>query len=237
MTGQQGRVTGRGGTGLDKPVLPPPLRVPLGIASLVAALTVVVLSLIYATGAALGAFDRVEPPQEGIGPPLRAVALAIDFLGEPLGAAVLVTVMVVGCLALRRPRAAALVVAGSGLTVTATTLLKPAVDRTIHGGHLSFPSGHTALLTALGMIAALVAVDLLRTGRVAGTLLVLGAGAASGAAMAWAQVSLGAHYSTDTLGGFCTALPVVVATAWLIDVATVRRAGPPAAAPIGSHRR
>jgi undecaprenyl-diphosphatase len=35
--------------------------------------------------------------------------------------------------------------------------------------------------------------------------------------MGWAQVALGAHYPTDVLGGWCTALAVVPATAWLVD--------------------
>jgi undecaprenyl-diphosphatase len=35
--------------------------------------------------------------------------------------------------------------------------------------------------------------------------------------MGWAQVGLGAHYPTDVLGGWCTALAVIPATAWLVD--------------------
>jgi undecaprenyl-diphosphatase len=35
--------------------------------------------------------------------------------------------------------------------------------------------------------------------------------------MGWAQVVLGAHYATDALGGWCTALVVIPATAWLVD--------------------
>jgi membrane-associated phospholipid phosphatase len=46
----------------------------------------------------------------------------------------------------------------------------------------------------------------------------------AGAAMGWSEVVLSAHYPTDTLGGFCTALAVVPATARLIDrVWTSRR--------------
>jgi undecaprenyl-diphosphatase len=46
---------------------------------------------------------------------------------------------------------------------------------------------------------------------------VLAAALAAGAAMGWAQVALGAHYPTDVLGGWCTALAVTPATAWLVD--------------------
>jgi undecaprenyl-diphosphatase len=45
----------------------------------------------------------------------------------------------------------------------------------------------------------------------------LGAALVVGALAAWAQAGLVAHYPTDTLGGWCTALAVVPATAWLID--------------------
>jgi len=43
--------------------------------------------------------------------------------------------------------------------------------------------------------------------------------------MAWSQVALGTHYPTDTIGGFCTAMAVVPATAWLVDWFAGRRPG------------
>lgn len=130
----------------------------------------------------------------------------------------LVVAAVTGCLLLRRPRAAVLVVAGAGTTVVTTTLLKSLVGRTIHGDdNLSYPSGHTAFLTALALVVALLATGRLGLGRRAGVLLVLAAALVAGAAMGWAQVALGAHYPTDVLGGWCTALAVTPATAWLVD--------------------
>ena len=48
-------------------------------------------------------------------------------------------------------------------------------------------------------------------------LLVLAAAVTFGAVMAWSQIVLSRHYPTDTLGGFCAALVVVPATAWLFD--------------------
>lgn len=134
-----------------------------------------------------------------------------------MGAAALVVATVTGCLLLRQPRAAVLVVAGTGLAVGTTKLLKPLVGRTIHDGHLSYPSGHTAFATALALAVALLATGRLGLGRTAGTSLVLATALAAGIAMGWAQVALGAHYPTDALGGWCTALAVVPATAWLID--------------------
>ncbi|MFC9678535.1 phosphatase PAP2 family protein [Streptomyces sp. NPDC056948] len=201
-------------------VLPPPLRVWLGLIAALAGLVVVVLGGLYAGHSEPGRVDRwiIQPTADSVRPPLRHVALATDFLGEPVGAAALVVAIVTGCLLLRLFRAAVLVVAGAGLTVGTTTLLKSLVGRTIHGdGNLSYPSGHTAFLTAVALVVALLATGRLGLGRTAGTVLVLAAALVAGGAMGWAQVALGAHYPTDTLGGWCTALAVVPATAWLVD--------------------
>ncbi|MGI5193292.1 phosphatase PAP2 family protein [Streptomyces sp. CA-288835] len=201
-------------------VLPPSLRAWLGLIAALAALVVVGLGVLYAGHSEPGRVDRwiVEPTADSVRPPWRRVALATDFLGEPAGAAMLVVAAVAGCLLLRWPRAAVLVVAGVALTVGTVKLLKPLVGRTIHGdGNLSYPSGHTAFLTAFALVVALIAIGRLGLGRTAGMSLVLAAALVAGAAMGWAQVALSAHYATDVLGGWCTALAVVPATAWLVD--------------------
>lgn len=201
------------------PLLTSTLRAWLGLVAAIAALTVVAVGVLYAGHSEPGRVDRwfVDPTADTVRPPLRNVALATDFWGEPAGAALLVVAAVTGCLLLRRPHAAVLVVVGAGATVGTTTLLKPLTGRTIHGDHLSYPSGHTAFVTALALVAALLATGRLGLGRAAGTSLVLAAALVVGAAMGWAQVALGAHYPTDVLGGWCTALAVVPATAWLVD--------------------
>ncbi|MET7617639.1 phosphatase PAP2 family protein [Streptomyces sp. NPDC005408] len=206
-------------TGRPAPaVLPPSLRVWLGLIAALAALVVVVLGVLYADDSKPGMVDaRIWAAVDGVRPPWRQVALATDFLGEPAGAATLVVATVTGCLLLRRPRAAVLTVAGVGMAVGTATLLKSLVGRTIHDAHLSYPSGHTAFFTALALVVALLATGRLGLGRTAGTSLVLAAALVAGAAMGWAQVALGAHYPTDVLGGWCTALVVVPATAWLVD--------------------
>lgn len=202
------------------PALPPSLRAWFGLIAALATLMVVVVGGLYAGDSEPGRVDRwiVEPTADSVRPPWRYVALAVDFLGEPAGAAMLVVAAVTGCLLLRRIRAAVLVVAGAAITVGTTTLLKHLVGRTIHGeGNLSYPSGHTAFLTALALAVALLATGRLGLGRTAGTSLVLTAAVVAGAAMGWAQVALSAHYPTDVLGGWCTALAVIPATAWLVD--------------------
>ncbi|MBB1246810.1 phosphatase PAP2 family protein, partial [Streptomyces durbertensis] len=163
--------------------------------------------------------------------------LGTDFLGEPVGAALLVAVGVAGCLVLRWPRAAVLLVAGTGVAVGVTRLLKPLVGRTIYEGNLAYPSGHTAFLTAFALVVALLVAGRLGLGRTGGTLLVLAAGLVAGTAMGWAQVALGAHYPTDAVGGMGTAFAVVPAVAWLVDrAAEARRRDPGGVKPGGGRR-
>jgi membrane-associated phospholipid phosphatase len=229
ITADYGRPTGRGGrvTGRPAPsVLPPSLRVWLWPIAGLAALMVVVLGVLHAGHSRPGTVDAwIQPGVEGVRPLWRNVALATDFLGEPAGAAALVAAAVTGCLLLRRPRAAVLIVAGTGLAVGTTKLIKPLVGRTIHGENLSYPSGHTAFLTALALMVALLAAGRPGLGRTAGASLVFAAALVAGAAMGWAQVALGAHYPTDVLGGWCTALAVTPATAWLVDRVADRMTG------------
>lgn len=213
-------------TGRTAPaVLPPSLRVCLGPVAALAALVVVVLGVRYADGSRPGLVDaRIGAAVYGVGPPWRHVALTLDFLGEPGGSVMLVLAVVTGCLLLRKPRAAVLAVVGAVMAVGTTTLLKHLVGRTIHGdGNLSYPSGHTAFFTTLALVVALLATGRPGLDRTAGTSLVLAAALVAGAAMGWAEVALGAHYPTDVLGGWCTALAVTPATAWLVDRMADRR--------------
>ncbi|SFA98201.1 undecaprenyl-diphosphatase [Amycolatopsis marina] len=200
------------------PAVPAPLRLPLGLLATLAALAMLTLGLYYSGHSSPGDLDRTlmsaagEPAE-----PARTLALFVDFGGEPVGAVILVTVLGVLCLALRRVRLAVLALAGPALTVIATTLLKPVFGRTINGEHLSYPSGHTAMAAALAVVFLLLIVQLFEISRIPGTALVLAGSAVAGAEMAWSQVALGAHYPTDTIGGYCTALAVTPLTALALD--------------------
>jgi len=203
------------------PALPPTLRIPLAVVAILSTAVVVVLGIRYAGETTAGPLDSQLQPwlTDTVFAHLR-LALVIDYAGEPLGLAALVTLLTVLSLVLRRPRMAALVLLGTGLTITMTSLIKPLAGRIIHHEHLSYPSGHTASATALAMLAAMLAWHRLHPA--AALALLLGAALVVGAAAAWAQAGLGAHYPTDTLGGWCTALAVVPTTAWVVDLAADR---------------
>jgi undecaprenyl-diphosphatase len=184
--------------------------------AVLAALVVVALGVLYAGTSSGGAFDLwLQPWLTSSTTAWRPLALTIDFCGEPVGLASLVVALTVLSLVLRRPRMAAQVLLGTGLSITATTVIKHFADRTIHETFLSYPSGHTASATAMAMAAVMLVWHRLRP--VAAFALLMAVALVAGAVAAWAQAGLVAHYPTDTIGGWCTALAIVPATAWLID--------------------
>lgn len=211
---------------MPRAVVPQPLRAWLGVVVGLAVLVVAAFGVGHAgDGEPGGVEGRLWRAVNGVQGPGQSVAHALDFWGEPAGAAALLAVVVAGCLLLRQPRAAVFAVVATAAPVVATKLLKPVVGRTIYGDNLSYPSGHTAFLTAVALVVALLVSGRLGLGRTAGALLVGTLALVAGAAMGWAQVALGAHYPTDVLGGWCTALAVVPATGWLVDGAADRLVG------------
>lgn len=205
------------------PAMPLGLRIPFAVLGALAALVLAVLAIRYAGESRGDGVDRwiqervVFQPDWALRP-----AVWVDFLGEALGLALMLPLAATVCLALRRPRLAVLAVAAPLISGAVTTALKAPVGRTINGGFLAYPSGHTAALTAVGMVLALLVVSRTRLGPRAGFLLVVTTAVACGAAMGWAQVYLVAHYPTDTAGGLCTALVVVPAMASVSDAVVVR---------------
>lgn len=190
--------------------LPASARRPLAVAAGCAAVTVVMLGVLFAgrtTGT--GVDEGLRSALTGAGAPWYQLALVVDFTAEPVGGVLTLGVLVAGCLAAGHRRAAVLAVLGTGGSIAVTTALKPLVGREINGGFLAYPSGHTATATAVALVATLVL-----TRRLGWLVAVT---VAAGGVMAWAQVLLNAHYATDTLGGFATAVAVVPTAAFLID--------------------
>lgn len=198
--------------------LPATLRAPLAMTGALATAVLVALGILHFHDSGLTGIDAaVLPSIDGVRPPWRYVALVFDFGGEPVGATILVALIALAGFLAHRVRIAVLAVLGVLATVAVTTVLKPIVGRTIHGEFLSYPSGHTALATALALVIGLLMADRLHLGRAAAVTLLLGLAVVAGIAMGWAEVALGAHYPTDTIGGFCAALAAVPATAWGVD--------------------
>lgn len=190
--------------------LPPRLASPLAVASVLAAISLVVLGFVFAGKSVGAAVDiGIRADLRALGEPWHQIALVVDWTGEPVGAAVVLATLVIVFLRKGNRRAAVLAVAGPAVAVVVTSGMKPLVGRTINDGFLSYPSGHTATATAFALTA------LFASG--ASLWLTVLVAIAAAAAMAWAQVLLNAHYPTDTLGGFCAAVAVVPLVAWTID--------------------
>lgn len=198
--------------------LPAMVRAPLAMTGAVATAVLVALGILHFRDSGLTGIDAALLPSiDGVQPPWRYLALVFDFGGEPVGSTILVALIAAAFFVAHRVRTAVLSVLGVVATVAVTTALKPIVGRTIHGHYLSYPSGHTAMATALALVIGLALADRLGRGRVAAMLIILSLALVAAVAMGWAEVALGAHYPTDAVGGFCAALAVVPATAWLVD--------------------
>lgn len=200
------------------PALPTPARPLLATVVPISVVVVVVLGVATAGTTTAGTVDRwVQLVVATRLFPSLTDAYLVDYLGEPVGALLITVGLASCCLLLRRGRLAVVAVVGVTATVAVTTAAKPLADREIHIGNLSYPSGHTAMITAAAFVVGLLVVSHLRRGAVVSCLVVVGCCAVAGGRMALAQITLDAHYPSDTLGGFCVGLVVVPVTALVVD--------------------
>jgi undecaprenyl-diphosphatase len=146
------------------------------------------------------------------------VALA-DPISVVVGCAVLAVLFVWA----NRRRTALLAVLGPALAAgVAEFVLKPLINRRINDA-LSFPSGHTTAAVSVAIVIVLALLGPSRPRWPVALRYALSVAALLGAAaVATALVGSGYHYSTDTLGGFCVAVGVVLAVAWTIDALSVK---------------
>lgn len=203
-----------------RPALAPALRRPAAALALFGLPALLVPALIFAGDTGPSRLDsRVEKSVVENAPPgSYDLIRGIDWLGEPVGRALLLIVVTLACLAAGRRALAVTSVIGMVAVTVLATALKPLVGRRIHAGFLCYPSGHTAALTAAALIIGILLADVLGLGPIAGTAVVLGVTVAGAAVTSWAQIILDAHYPTDTVGGFGLSLVVIPATAALVDV-------------------
>lgn len=164
---------------------------------------------------------------------MRAADLVVE-LGNQRTVTIICAVLVLACLALRRPRGAVLIVVSvlvaSGLT---ENVLKPLFGRTL-GGALSFPSGHETGVSSMAVAVIVVLAGPARP-RLPAALrwLLMAVAAAAVVALSPALVAVHFHYFSDTIGGVAVGIGTVLATALVVDAVTARlararaaRAGP-----------
>lgn len=193
------------------------------VAAAVGAVTAIALGIAVAGGSAPTTVDAwVLATFQDWAPDAYATGLVLDFLGEPRGVLILCLLVSLTCLGLGRWRLALVAVLAQGALGLVTTLVKPVVDREIHGGFLSYPSGHTAGTAAFALVVGLLVADLAGRGRASGVVIVLGCTVIGGIGAAWAQTYLVAHYASDTVGGLALTLAVVPPLAFGVDLVVDR---------------
>lgn len=185
----------------------------------VAGLVLAVLAVAVAGGSTAWPSDAAVAAAVAAWAPPYETLLVIDYVGEPVGAIVLVSALAAVCVLVRRPRFALVALVSLALSGLGVTGLKAVVGRTIHGPeNLAFPSGHTATATVLALTLLLLVVDLARPRSRTSLPIVAGGTLLAAAVMSVDQVLLTAHYFTDTVGGLCLAVVVVGCTARVVDL-------------------
>lgn len=207
------------------PSLLGPLRRPAPVIVGTATLVFVVLAWRYAGEARAGRVDRrADTAVDALTGGAGGVLARLVTFGSPASVVLWATLLAGTALLLRRPRLAVLAVVGPGLTGVATTVLKPLIGRTMGFG-FAFPSGHTGGAVSIGVVVALLLIGLLPVARAGPAVTMLSAIALlAGGVVGAGMVSIGAHYATDTVGGFCAAVAIGLGSAMVIDRVAGRRA-------------
>jgi undecaprenyl-diphosphatase len=192
-----------------------------------AAIGTIVLGLHYAGRDRAGRIDHAIDLrlQHRLSGHLRFLGHLIR-LGDPPTVVLICVVLAALFFFTGRRKAALLAVLGPAVAAGFTEfVLKPLIDRRLNDS-LSFPSGHT---TGAVSVAVVIIVVLLGPNRPRWPLIVrLVVSALSlleAVAVATALVGSGYHYATDTMGGFCVAIGMVLTVALAIDEVTQHRHG------------
>ncbi|NYJ06289.1 phosphatase PAP2 family protein [Petropleomorpha daqingensis] len=202
-------------------LLPPQLRRPALVVLVLCAALVTALGVRYHDDARAGRLDarvysELSDATGAYHQLLGGLATAVPVLVTAVA-----LVLAALCAAARRWRAAALAIAAPGLTTLVVESAKHVVDRTIHGG-LAYPSGHTAGAASVLVVAGLLVLSR-RRGQVVAAAVALFLTALAGAGVVGlVMVSIHAHYATDTVAGFGTAVVVTLGLAFGLDALPLR---------------
>ncbi|MFR9805611.1 phosphatase PAP2 family protein [Pseudonocardia sp. RS010] len=202
------------------------LAIAVAVSSLIAAIT---MALLLAGGSTPTRADSlVRTAVADVWSEPEPGALVVDWLGSPEALLAQTALVAVVCLAVNRLRIALVAGIAPWVVAAVTTGAKPLVARTIHEPwNLAFPSGHTAATTAVALVAGLLVADVLCVRSPGSRIVVaLAFGFVGGGAMAAAQVALDAHYPSDCLGGFLTAIAAVFLMAVSVDRVVASRNQP-----------
>lgn len=198
-------------------LLPMPLRLPVAVAAVLSAVIALFLGWhVAGTSAPSSADTWVRSGVHSLLSDVPNLTFTVVRAGNPVPMIVISALLAALCGLLRRPSHALLALTAPFTAGVATTLLKPAFGRTFQG-LLAFPSGHTAGVTALALVAGLLLVSMARAQLTVAVPVATAMVVLVGAAVGLALVAQDWHYATDTVGGFCTAIVVVGALAFLLD--------------------
>jgi membrane-associated phospholipid phosphatase len=203
----------------DRPLLSAPVRRLAGVLLAACAIVVATLGSLTAHQSQADWLDaRIDAAITArLGSHPRAIGLVVD-LGSTRTATIICVVLVLACLALRRPRGAVLIAVAVPVAIGITEyVLKPLFGRTLGGG-LSFPSGHETVVSAMAAAAIVVLTGTARPALPAALRwLLVAVAAAAAVVLAPALVAIHYHYLSDTIGGAAMGLGTVLATALGLD--------------------
>ncbi|TCK26450.1 phosphatase PAP2 family protein [Pseudonocardia endophytica] len=215
-----------------------PLRRPAPAVIAVALAVAVALGVWYSGDPVAGRVDRrTESIVDSVtGDHWRFFSRIVE-LGSPQFVVLWAVLLAGAALLLHRPRHAVLAIVGPGVTGVATTVLKPLVGRSIgDSAGYAYPSGHTGGATSIALAVALLVIGLAPTGRAVAVTVVASAALLAGGVVGTGMITIGAHYPTDTVGGFCFAVAIGLGSAMVIDRVADRRAARAGRSPTPSPR-
>ncbi len=208
-----------------RPLLAGPARRWAGALAACCAILVTVLGILFAHQTGADRLDRaVDSPIITWFGGHHGLAAWLAVPGSQVPAIGLSAVIVVACLRTGRLNGAVLTAAAVPAAVGLNDwLVKPLVHRT-YLGVLSYPSGHTATVSALAAAMAVLLFVPLRSARArALRVLILVAVCAVGLVVAIGVIGLRWHYFTDTVAGAAVGTGTVCVLALILDLPALRR--------------